>query len=122
MRISDWSSDVCSSDLSWPAAATAAGRAGGWPWRHSARDGREGEVHGRRTWIPGGADSCSVLHGYARAFISYASIRSAWCADTGRHGFRTSYLPSLGRATRTEKMSSICFVLGGGVYKIKNID
>src|SRR3546814_5772860 len=54
LRISDWSSDVCSSDL----------------------------VHGRRTWIPGGADSCSVLHESARAFISrvysICMVRTSW--------------------------------------------
>src|SRR3546814_1637746 len=40
MRISDWSSDVCSSDLGWPSSSSSCGRSS---WRSSTSAERAGE-------------------------------------------------------------------------------
>src|SRR3546814_8274597 len=75
MRISDWSSDVCSSDLLGLQAEVAA--------RRQALPGAEAVEHDRLRGIGGAGDLVNIRHGVHRALLSMPASGVRGCPGGG---------------------------------------
>src|SRR3546814_15861755 len=101
MRISDWSSDVCSSDL--PAMAAAVERAPVRVIAHGGECSFQFDPIGKNTFD---RTSCDIAKSYlAKNGVNYANVEApAGTTASVRIGERTIAVPEIGRASCRERV------------------